>query len=85
MAPQGIGEIDLKTSVYPNPVDDLMTIRSDEDIQLVSVYNILGVKVKEVAVNQKETVIDLTELSAGAYLVKIVAGEKKSMKTIIKK
>ncbi|MBR6846775.1 MAG: T9SS type A sorting domain-containing protein [Bacteroidales bacterium] len=85
ITPQGIGEIDLKTSIYPNPVDDLMTIRSDEDIQLVSVYNILGIKVKEVAVNQKETVIDLTQLSAGAYMIEIVAGEKKSIKTIIKK
>lgn len=85
LTPQGIGEIDLKTSIYPNPVDDLMTIRSDEDIQLVSVYNILGIKVKDVAVNQKETVIDLTQLSAGAYMIEIVAGEKKSIKTIIKK
>ena len=85
IVPQSVDEMSLQTSIYPNPVDDLMTIHSDEDLQLVSVYNILGVKVKEVAVNQKETVIDLTELSAGAYLVKIVAGEKKSMKTIIKK
>lgn len=85
ITPQGIGEIDLKACVYPNPVDDLMTIHSDEDMQLVSVYNILGVKVKEVAVNQKETVIDLKQLPAGAYMVEIVAGEKKSMKTIIKK
>jgi hypothetical protein len=85
LTPQGIGEMNLMTSIYPNPVDDLMTIRSDEDIQLVSVYNILGIKVKEVAVNQKETVIDLTQLSAGAYMIEIIAGEKKSIKTIIKK
>ena len=85
LVPQSVGETELTTSIYPNPVDDLMTIHSDEDMQLVSIYNLLGIKVKEVAVNQKETVIDLTQLSAGAYMIEIVAGEKKSIKTLIKK
>lgn len=84
LGPVSICEVDLKASIYPNPVDDLMTIRADETMQLISIYNLLGVKVKEVAVNSKETVIDLSKLEAGVYMIEIVGVNNKSVNTFIK-
>ena len=84
LTPQGVGGIDLKASIYPNPVEKLMTIQSDEEIQLISVYNILGIKVKEVAVANREAVVDLSKLEAGVYMIEIVGVNNKSVKTFIK-
>lgn len=81
---QSVGEFQLKASIYPNPVDDLMRIQSNEDMQLISVYNVLGVKVREAAVSNKEAVIDLSKLDAGVYMIEIVGVENKSVKTFIK-
>jgi hypothetical protein len=82
--PTSINEMELQSSIYPNPVDDLMTIRADEPMQHISIYNILGVKVKEVFIDNKEAVIDLSKMEAGVYMIEIVGVNNKSVKTFIK-
>jgi len=81
---QSVAEMDLRTSIYPNPVDNRMTINADEEMKQINVFNLLGVKVKEVAVNNKEAVIDLSKLESGMYMIEIVGVNKKSVKTFIK-
>ena len=80
-----VNEFSLKSEIYPNPVNNTLTISAEEDIQSISIYNILSVKVMEKAINNKEAVLDLSNLEAGVYMIEILGKNEKSIKTFIKK
>lgn len=70
-------------TLYPNPTEAFVTIRSaDSAVEEVRIYSILG---KELIVAKKETV-DLSTLSEGVYIVKIMLANDKSYSSkLIKK
>ena len=70
--PNSVDENAFQVSIFPNPVDQWMTIQATSLIQQICVYNILGVKVKERAVNTKEAVIDLSRFPSGIYAVEVM-------------
>ena len=80
-----VNENYLETKIYPNPVDNILNINTEEDIQSISIYNVLSVKVMELTINNKEAVIDLSDLESGLYFVEIIGKNEKSIKTFIKK
>lgn len=81
--PDSVNETTLQVSIYPNPVDQFMTIRSADVIQQVCIYNMLGVKVKETIIKKTETVLDLSDLSSGVYMVEVIGeNQKKVVKTL---
>ena len=82
---QSVNENYLETKLYPNPVNNILTINAEEEIQSIGIYNILSVKVMEAVINNKEAVIDLTKLESGMYLIEIQGVNEKSIKTFIKK
>lgn len=82
---QSVNENYLETKMYPNPVDNILTINADEEIQNISIYNILSVKVMDMAINNKEAVLDLSSLESGMYMIEILGKNEKSIKTFIKK
>ena len=49
-----------------------------------AIYNILSVKVMEMTLNNKEAVLDLSNLESGMYLIEILGKNEKSIKTFIK-
>ena len=75
----------LDTKMYPNPVDNMLNISSEEEIQHICIYNVLSVKVMEMTINNKEAVLDLSKLESGMYLIEILGKNEKSIKTFIKK
>lgn len=70
--PDSVDENALKVNIYPNPVDQFLTIQSADVIQQVCIYNMLGIKVKETTINNKEAVLDLSDLSSGVYMVEVM-------------
>ncbi len=63
-------------SFYPNPTNSVLNLQSAENIENVSIYNILGQSVFENAVNATNSQIDISGLSTGTYLMKVtVNGE----------
>ena len=80
-----VNENSLETKMYPNPVNDILTINSEEGILHINIYNVLSVKVLDVEVNNNEAVLDLRRLDTGMYLIEIVGKNEKSIKTFIKK
>ena len=83
--PDAVDETALKASIYPNPVDQLMTIQSANVIQQVCIYNILGIKVKELHINDNETVMNLSELHSGVYVVELLFDHQQKMIKIFMK
>lgn len=77
----GNGEFSAASFRYhPNPVKDVLTLTYDRNISSIEVYNIVGQQVLAKTINQNEATLDMSQLSAGAYMVKVM-GESAS-KTI---
>lgn len=65
---------------YPNPVNDKLSLRAQNNIQNVSIYNMLGQEVMRTLPNVTDTEVDMSELQNGAYFVKVTINN--SIKTI---
>jgi len=78
-------EFELSGLVFaPNPVSNILKIKSDEIINEVSVYNFLGQIVLNKKIVGSEIEIDLTSLNAANYFVKVASGTKNSNFKIVK-
>lgn len=65
---------DLK--IYPNPTSSVLHIRSNEAIETIEVYSVLGKKV----MSKKETkTIDIRQLKRGVYFIQIITKNSKKM------
>lgn len=72
-------------TIYPNPVQDVLNIFYQKNITSVAVINILGQKVLENNFDGTDVKLNMSQLPAGSYLVKVIAdGDIKTIK-IIKK
>lgn len=58
---------------YPNPVKNTLTLSNTTAITDVAIFNLLGQQIVTKAVNANEGQIDMSHLSAGAYLVRVMA------------
>ncbi|HAE29902.1 MAG TPA: hypothetical protein DCF89_02215 [Flavobacteriales bacterium] len=71
--------------VYPNPVSNVINVRSEFTIDNLSVLDLTGRTVKQQISNNKEFSLDVSELAKGIYLVKLTSGEKQAVTKFIKK
>ena len=70
-------------SMYPNPVESYLTIRSKSPITRVQVYSLLGDLVMDVKINFSR--INLSNLNSGIYMIKIHSNQFFVTKKLIKK
>lgn len=70
-------------SMYPNPVENYLTIRSNLPITRVQVYSLLGDLIKDVNTNFLR--IDLRDVNSGIYMIKIHSNQFFVTKKLIKK
>lgn len=63
-----------KITLLPNPTTDAFSVLLDGDakIDLVQVYTASGLKVKEISMVDEKQIIDVSELTKGLYIVKIL-------------
>lgn len=68
----GITDYEMATSLYPNPNNGLFTITNTRyNMDNVKVYDAYGKLLKNVEVNGNSAVIDVTDLAAGVYFVRV--------------
>ncbi|MCF1196440.1 T9SS type A sorting domain-containing protein [Mangrovimonas futianensis] len=72
-------------SYFPNPVENSLTIKAQQSIELVEVYNMLGQMVANETPNNLEGTIDMSALAAGSYFVKVTIGNSSETIRIVKK
>lgn len=70
---------------YPNPSSDVINLSASKNIQSVSLFNLLGQKVKTVNVDATTSKVDLGGLASGNYLMKVTIDGKTSTYKITKK
>ena len=76
----GICENKGEISLFPNPTNGLLNV-SGEGIQEIRVFNAMGQKVRQLSTIREKTLqIDMSNLSAGVYLLQAV-GEDKAFTT----
>lgn len=68
-------------NMYPNPVNDVLNLKADVNIDTVSIYNMLGQKV----LTSSQTQIDMSALPTGSYIVKVQAGEQVASYNLVKR
>lgn len=66
----GIGEDNILTTLHPNPTSGIVTIEA-EDLQRVSVFNLIGQKVLENTSSGNSFKCDLSRYGAGIYMMQI--------------
>jgi hypothetical protein len=72
--------------IYPNPFADKIHIENIEFREYgITVLNSLGQTVRQTHINNNNTIIDLADLKAGVYFLRIDEGEKAMTMKIIKK
>lgn len=72
-------------TIYPNPVSDLMTVVFENGIQpsSITIYDLFG---KEMKSNTNKSIIDISSLATGIYLVKVSNGSGEHLvRKIVKK
>lgn len=70
---------------YPNPVNDVLNLSYANNIDSVEVFNLLGQQVFSQSVNQSEYALNMAQLPAGTYLVKVSADATSKTVKVLKK
>lgn len=71
-------------AMYPNPVENTLTLRALNAIDAVSVYNMLGQEVMKSIPSATQVQLDMTQLPVGTYVVKVQAGSQLGSYSLIK-
>jgi len=71
-SPTGVESIVLSSAkLFPNPAKNKLTIQSENHIQQVVIYSVLGEQMIQTKANSNALNIDLSELASGQYIVEI--------------
>ena len=69
-------------SIYPNPVKDVIHIANLFEMSVISIYRLDGTLVKKM--KTQDSAINVSDLPAGSYLIKIETSNKIISKLIVK-
>ena len=70
-------------SAYPNPVKDVLNVSYTSEISSVKIINMLGQEVISKNINATSSQIDMSQLSAGTYIVNVTVGDTiKTLKVV---
>lgn len=73
------------TVIYPNPVGDMLYVKSGEVINNIEVYDIYGKVLQSKSYSTESATIDLSQYSSGIYLLKVSAESGILTRKIVKK
>ncbi|SMO55985.1 Por secretion system C-terminal sorting domain-containing protein [Chryseobacterium rhizoplanae] len=74
-----------RASIYPNPVKDILSIKNKTKISEINIYDFNGKLVKKEMMSSENGTVNVSELAAGNYIVKVKDRETEKGYKIIKK
>jgi len=69
--------------IYPNPAKEKISIISNTIDNLISIYNLQGILVKQLYVADNECIINISDLLTGMYIVEIKSEKNRSFQKFI--
>ena len=82
--PDAVEELTSSFNIYPNPVNDKLYIETEMDVEEVAVYDTFG-RQQTTDNGQQSSVIDVSNLNAGVYIVMIKTDAGIVTKRFVKK
>lgn len=68
----GVAEMGEQYSrIYPNPATDKVSIESESTLKNISIFNLNGQKVYEIALDQNNVDLNVEQLEAGMYMIRL--------------
>jgi len=73
-------------TIYPNPADKLLNIvRKNVGKAQIAIYNNMGQLIQSYEINEQESQINITTLTSGIYLIRLIDGNISSTQSFLKK
>jgi len=72
-APLGVNTVSAGSAairVYPNPTKTSITVKSESELGLITLYNLLGEMVYNEKTDKNESQLDMSSLSSGIYFLR---------------
>ena len=69
---------------YPNPAKDMLTLNSADTIESVEIFSIVGQQVMNQAINATSKELNVSALSTGTYLMKVIVNGQVGVYKVIK-
>lgn len=77
----GVEEVELNTiNIYPNPANNMINVEG-QDIQMVQILDING----RIAMTTSQSRIDISNLNAGVYMVRVITADGITVRKVVKK
>ena len=83
-----LGQEELQTSeivIFPNPSSDVVCVKSERTIHSLTLFNMSGLQINHKIVNENRADIEVRNIPAGTYVLRIDAGATPQFKMIIVK
>jgi len=75
---EDIGKENLNIIVYPNPAKDNITIKTNQlNGGNLYIYDIMGRELTGKQINNDETIVDISSLNSGIYVLKAISKDNK--------
>ncbi len=74
----------LSFKFYPNPTTDILNVSAGDNIDLITLTNLLGQEVRRLQPAQNKVSINVSDLQKGVYLMNVKIGDKTSTVKVIK-
>ena len=75
---EDIGKENLNIIVYPNPAKDNITIKTNQlNGGNLFIYDIMGRELTGKQINNDETIVDISSLNSGIYILKAISKDNK--------
>jgi len=71
-------------NVYPNPVRNNLNIEAAKTIETINIISMLGQEIMRSAPNSRESILDITDLQSGLYIVKVTLDGVTATRLIVK-
>lgn len=77
---------EIELSLYPNPAKESLTVKASSRISTIQIANLSGAIINSFVANKFSSVVDISEMENGIYLVTVVSdGRKISKKLVVNK
>ena len=84
---EGVEELSSSINVYPNPVENELILATELQVEEISIYDVYGRQAMRQQVGEAiaQQVVDVADLEAGVYFVKIVTSNNEVVRRFVKK
>ncbi|MFT5243638.1 MAG: hypothetical protein ACJA1H_002135 [Glaciecola sp.] len=85
LSTDGFDNSQVDFTIYPNPAEEKLIINSEQTLQKIVLFNLLGQEIKSFQVNFKSGEVNISQLKSGAYILNLKFIDGSSVSAMILK